>query len=283
MRKFSFLLFLCCALSISAQQHVVIDLWPDGAPTPNGLSGEEQINKQGHISNVSHPTLTVYRAAKPNGQAVIMCPGGGYSILSSLSEGHNMAWWFIHQGITFAVLKYRLPNGHHKVPLEDALQAIRILRSHASDWNIKQIGIMGASAGGHLATSAAVLYTADSRPDFQVLFYPRISLSNESGMRSSTYKNLFGGHPTKELAEYYSANLHVNANTPPAFIMHSTDDGSVPVEESINYYLELRKNKVQATMHIYPVGGHGWGFDDRFSYKQQWTQELEKWLREIKP
>lgn len=283
MKKLSLLLFLCCALNISAQQHVVIDLWPDGAPTNNGLTGDEQINDLGHIRNVSKPTLTVYRAAKPNGQAVIMCPGGGYSMLSTLNEGHDMAWWFTNQGITFAVLKYRLPNGHKEVPLDDAHQAIRILRSHSSDWNIKQIGIMGASAGGHLATTAAVCYTTETRPDFQVLFYPRVSLSSESGKKSSTYKNLFGGNPTQELAIYYSAELQVTNDTPPAFIMHSTDDNSVPVEDSINYYLALLKNKVSATMHIYPSGGHGWGFGDAFKYKQQWTQELEKWLRVIKP
>ena len=273
---------MLCAVTLSAQKSVVINIWPDGAPTSNGLSGEEVISSEGNIKNISVPTLTVYPAARPNGQAVIMCPGGGYSVLCAGTEGHDMAKWFNAQGITFAVLKYRLPNKHPEVPLEDALQAIRLLRQHASQWKIETVGIMGASAGGHLATTASVRYTADSRPDFQILLYPRISLMTDTGRKSDTHDNLLGKNPAKELEEYYSAEQHVTENTPPAFIAHSTNDNSVPIEVSIDYYLALIHKNVSASIHVYPYGGHGWGFNDAFVYKPLWTEELSKWLSELR-
>ncbi|MCE2617488.1 alpha/beta hydrolase [Phocaeicola oris] len=269
------LLFICG--SLSAQE--VIYLWSNGAPTSNGITLNEYY-KDGQVYAVSVPTLTVYPAKHPNGQAIIMCPGGGYRLLAMQHEGTDMADWFNNQGITYAVLKYRLPNLHKEVPLDDAQQAIRILRQRAAEWGIKKIGIAGASAGGHLAATAATHFTKETRPDFQIIFYGRIDLTGE-GKTSSTCKNLLGENPSQRDLEYYSNQLQVTDDTPQAFIMASTDDKSVPVENSVGYYLALRNHHVPVTMHLYPTGGHGWGYHESFVYKQDWQQELEHWLREI--
>ncbi len=267
---------------LSAQKTVELPLWPNGAPNSNELSGAEQRQNNGEVSNVTEPTLTVYPAARPNGMAIIMCPGGGYSRLAMNHEGHDMAPWLNTQGITYAVLKYRMPNGHHEVPLSDAEQAIRLLREHAAEWGVnpQRVGIMGASAGGHLAASLATLYSSDkSRPDFQILFYPVISM--QKGItHGGSRKNLLGENPSQELEQKYSLERQVSPRTPQAFIMLSSDDDVVPPINGIGYFLALRDHKVPASLHAYPIGGHGWGFRDSFTYKRQWTEELEKWLRD---
>ena len=224
-------------------------------------------------------TLTIYPAKKPNGQAIIACPGGGYAGIATTHEGHDMADWFNTQGITYAVLHYRMPYGNHEIPLSDAHQAIRYMRKHADQWNIRQIGIMGSSAGGHLASTAATHFDAETRPDFQILFYPVVTMGEYTHQGSKNL--LLGKNPSEELVKLYSNELQVNEQTPPAFIMHSSDDTAVPVQNPINYYLALCKHKVPASMHFYPTGGHGWGYNDSFPYKSQWKNELEKWLREL--
>lgn len=267
---------------LSAQKTVELPLWPNGAPNSNELSGAEQSRDNGGVSNVTEPTLTVYPAARPNGMAIIMCPGGGYSGLAMNHEGHDMAPWFNTQGITYAVLKYRMPNGHHEVPLSDAEQAIRLLREHAAEWGVnpQRVGIMGASAGGHLAASLATLYSSDkTRPDFQILFYPVISMQKGITHEGSR-RNLLGETPSQELEQKYSLERQVSPRTPQAFIMLSSDDDVVPPINGIGYFLALRDHKVPASLHAYPTGGHGWGFRDSFTYKRQWTEELEKWLRD---
>ena len=263
-----------------AQQPVELPLWPDGAPNSNGLTGGEKEVSPHRLSNVTAPTITVYRAPQPNGMAVIMCPGGGYSRLAMDHEGHDMAPWFCGQGITYIVLKYRMPNGHCEVPLSDAERAIRIVREHAGEWNInpRKIGIMGASAGGHLASTLATHYSAETRPDFQILLYPVVTmLQNTHG---GSRNELLGKSPTTEQIRHFSNELQVTSDTPQAFIVLSSDDGAVPPSNGVNYYLALQKNNVPASLHVYPTGGHGWGYRDNFKYKQQWTQELEKWLRD---
>lgn len=228
------------------------------------------------------PGITVYRPAKPNGIAIIMCPGGGYSHQAINHEGHDMASWFNSQGITYAVLKYRLPQGDPMLPLSDAEQAVRILRSHAGEWNIDpaKIGIMGASAGGHLASMLSTHYSDSlSRPDFQVLLYPVITM-DPSFTHGGSRTNLLGKEISPELEEKYSNEKQVASSTPQAFIVLSSDDRAVPPANSLSYYSALIANKVPTTMHIYPIGGHGWGFRDSFPYKREWTGELEKWLRE---
>lgn len=282
MKVISFIIGLFISTMIFAQQPIEISLWPNGMPNSNGLTGTEEDLEGGRVANVVNPSIAVYRPEKPNGMAIIMCPGGGYARLAMGHEGHDMAAWFTTQGITYIVLKYRMPNGHYEVPLSDAEQAIRIVRQHAAEWNINphRIGIMGASAGGHLAASLATLYSSqETRPDFQVLFYPVISMK-EGVTHAGSRVNLIGEKPSAELEKKYSLEQQVNAQTPQAFIMLSSDDGAVPPANSLGYYEALLKNHVPATLHAYPIGGHGWGFRDNFTYKRQWTGELEKWLRE---
>lgn len=282
MKKILLLSFLFAATMLSAQKPVELPLWPNGAPNNNELTGTEQGRNNGGVSNVTEPTLTVYPAPHPNGMAIIMCPGGGYSGLAMNHEGHDMASWFNTQGITYAVLKYRMPNGHNEVPLSDAEQAIRMVREHAAEWSVnpQRVGVMGASAGGHLAASLATLYSSDkTRPDFQILFYPVISMQ-KGVTHGGSRKNLIGENPSQELEQKYSLERQVSPRTPQAFIMLSSDDDAVPPINGIGYFLALRDHKVPASLHAYPTGGHGWGFRDNFTYKRQWTEELEKWLRE---
>lgn len=267
---------------LSAQNTFELPLWPAGAPNSNGLTGTEEDLEGGRVANVIKPSITVYKADKPNGMAIIMCPGGGYARLAMNHEGHDMAPWLNAQGITYIVLKYRMPNGHYEVPLSDAEQAIRLVRQHAKEWNIRpdRIGIMGASAGGHLAASLATLYSNnETRPDFQILFYPVISMV-PGVTHGGSRQNLLGNNPSQELEDKYTLEKQVNAHTPQAFIMLSADDGAVPPANGIHYFEALLQHQVPATLHVYPTGGHGWGFRDAFTYKRQWTGELEKWLRE---
>ena len=282
MKKILLLSFLFAATMLSAQKPVELPLWPNVAPNNNELTNSGQNHNNEWVSDVTTPTLTVYPASHPNGMAIIMCPGGGYGGLAMKHEGHDMAPWFNTQGITYAVLKYRMPNGHHEVPLSDAEQAIRMVREHAAEWGVnpQRVGIMGASAGGHLAASLATLYSSDkTRPDFQILFYPVISMQ-KGVTHGGSRKNLIGENPSQELEQKYSLERQVSPRTPQAFIMLSSDDDAVPPINGIGYFLALRDHKVPASLHAYPTGGHGWGFRDNFTYKRQWTEELEKWLRE---
>ena len=272
---------LIMTTSLCAQKPIELPLWPNGAPNSNELKGDEQEMDNGRVSNIKNPDITVYRAENPNGMAVIMCPGGGYARLAMNHEGHDMAPWFNTQGITYVVLKYRMPNGHNEVPFSDVEQAIRLVRQHAAEWNINpaKVGIMGASAGGHLASTLATHYTSkETRPDFQILLYPVITM-DANFTHAGSRENLITKNPSADLIAKYSNELQVNAQTPQAFIALSSDDKAVLPQNSINYYLALLKHNVPATKHIYPTGGHGWGFRDNFTYKRQWTDELEKWLR----
>lgn len=282
MKTIFFSILLSVATMLSAQNTFELPLWPAGAPNSNGLTGTEEDLEGGRVANVITPSITVYKADKPNGVAIIMCPGGGYARLAMNHEGHDMAPWLNAQGITYIVLKYRMPNGHYEVPLSDAEQAIRLVRQHAKEWNIRpdRIGIMGASAGGHLAASLATLYSSnETRPDFQVLFYPVISMV-PGVTHGGSRQNLLGNNPSQELEDKYTLEKQVNAHTPQSFIMLSADDGAVPPANGIHYFEALLQHQVPATLHVYPTGGHGWGFRDAFTYKRQWTGELEKWLRE---
>jgi len=257
---------------------IVVPLWPNGAPNSNGLSGDEILLENGRVSNVTNPTLTVYPAKNGNGMAIIACPGGAYIRLAMQHEGHDMAAWFNEQGITYAVLKYRMPNGHFEVPMADVLQAIRIMRQQGNQWGVvsNNIGIMGSSAGGHLASSAATHYTSnEDRPDFQILFYPAIILNKPFA------KIMFGENALDEMMDKYSNDKHVTAETPPAIIFCSADDRTTPPDHGITYFKALNAKKISATLHIYPAGMHGWGYKDSFPYKRQWTDMLEKWLRDL--
>ncbi len=277
-RKILCAVALAATLSAPAQKKVEMLLW-DKNPADTSSVKLDAIRANDFTRD---PAITVYLPQKPNGKAVIMCPGGGYGWLAIGHEGHDMAQWFNNQGIAYVVLKYRLPQGNHQIPLGDAEQAMRLVRKNAAEWGIDptKVGIMGASAGGHLASTLATHYSSkETRPDFQVLFYPVITM-DPSYTHGGSRENLIGKSPTEELQDKFSNELQVTADTPKAFIMLSSDDGAVPVKNSINYYSALLANNVRASLHAYPDGGHGWGYGDGFKYKCQWMEELEKWLRE---
>lgn len=276
LKKILSLCILTSTLSLLAQKKTEILLWDENpleqTEAKSALVRAEDFSKD--------PAITVYTPKNPTGKTILMCPGGGYSHEATGHEGHDMADWFNSQGITYAVLKYRLPYGNHEIPLSDAEQAIRLLRKYSKELGVDpgMIGIMGASAGGHLASTLATHYSSpDTRPDFQILFYPVVSMDATKTHMGSRI-NLLGENPDEELIMKYSNELHVTPDTPKAFIMLSSDDGAVPPANSIDYYNALLSNKVKASLHAFPIGGHGWGFRDRFPYKRQWTGELEKWL-----
>lgn len=265
------------------QNRVEIPLWQSRPPIGNNLSGPETDLGDGRKGNISVPSMVIYPANHPNGITVVMCPGGGYSYLATKHEGHDMASWFNSLGITFVVLQYRMPNRQCEVPISDVRQAFQLLRENAVRWNInpQHIGIMGASAGGHLAASFATLEREKGRgADFQILLYPVISM--RAGI-SHLYsrQNLLGIYPDKDLEERFSAELQVTDNTPPAFIVLSADDKAVSPTNSLLYFQSLITHQIPVSLHIYSSGGHGWGFRDDFFYKKEWTKELEKWIQEL--
>ena len=276
-----FVTSLFLILTAGAQDPTVVkNMWPNGAPTDNGLTGPERVMDM-HVSNVTQPTLTIWAAPNPNGLAVIACPGGGYTDVWNGSEGNNMAQWYMDQGITLAVLKYRLPNGHYEVPLDDVHEAMRLLKADSDKYGIKKIGVQGCSAGGHLAATAATHYsTPEQRPDFQILFYPVISLDPSISHAGSTHY-LLGENPSQALLDEYSNEKKVTPDTPPAFLMANSDDGLVPCENSIRYYEALRANGVSAALHIYPEGGHGWADHLDFVYRDAWMHDLRIWLSRL--
>lgn len=272
----------------------------------NGLSGDEDIQKSGNIGNISdNARFDLYFPKKPNGQMVVVCPGGGYVYVSTYNEGVYVADWLVSQGITVAVAKYRMPNRHWEVPLSDIHHIFRYCREHAEELGVKQIGVMGFSAGGHLAASATTLYTDDeTKPDFSILVYP-VTAFDKTPSHKGTRLNLIGPDeiwtsPEGKSAEKWLADqrLHahlvykytlgngVNTDTPPVFLAHCTDDTTVPVINSIVFYNRLVECGISAEMHIYPSGGHGWGFSsekyvekDRFGYaRPEFEASLARWL-----
>lgn len=286
-------------LNVSAQQVVPLykGVVPGSKPAPsdfkeNTITGTDGVER---ISHVITPTLTVFTPAKPNGTAVIICPGGGYGILAISKEGYDVAKKFTEVGITAFVLKYRLPNDNIMVdktlaPLQDALQAMYLVRKNASVWGIEtnKIGIMGFSAGGHLASSVSVHYNdmkVDNqenitlRPDFSILVYPVISFGTIT--HAGSVKNLLGDEPTQAQRNYFSSQNHINAQTPPAFLVHANNDGAVPVKNSLIYDENLAKFKVPVELHVYQSGGHGFGLNNTTT-KEIWFDSLKNWMQENK-
>ncbi len=245
------------------------------------------------ISKISNPTITVFRPQKPNGKAIIICPGGGYTILAFDKEGTRVAEELNRLGVTAFVLKNRLPDDSINIdkslaPLQDAQQAIRYVRSHAKDFavNKNQIGIMGFSAGGHLASTATTHFnlkadetntdTTSVRPDFAILIYPVISFDSTITHKGSR-NNLIGANAAEGKVSFFSNELHVTAQTPPSFLVHAGDDGAVPVQNSLRYYEACVKNKVPAELHLYSNGGHGFGMYNKTT-DDNWMERLKNWL-----
>ena len=282
-----------CVMTAQAQD-LTIKLWDNAtAPHSNGLSGEDKDEGQERISNTNVAELFIYEAnpAKATGQAVVICPGGGYRLLAMGHEGHQYAEWMAENGITTAVLKYRLPNTTPQVPMEDAAEALRYMREeYRGKESIKQLGIMGFSAGGHLAASTAVgclkangdtSARAALRPDFAVLFYPVIT-GNPSQMHKGSYDKLLGSDRTQELTDKWSPELVAGKDAPQTLLILSSDDATVPPINSTKFYNTLKELGVPASITILPSGGHGWGFRDSFKYKAVWQEAMLQWLNGIR-
>jgi acetyl esterase/lipase len=261
-------------------------LWPDGAP---GAQGKE-------LADI--PTVTVYLppADKANGCAVVICPGGGYAGLAMDHEGHQVARWLNDIGVAGIILQYRLgPKYHHPVPLQDAQRALRYVRAHAKEWKIDpaRVGILGFSAGGHLASTAATHFDKGDpdakdpidrlscRPDFAVLVYPVITLVGPNAHVGSR-NNLLGKNPDAKLVESLCNEKMVTADTPPTFLTHTREDKGVPAANSELFYDACKKAGVPTEIHLYDKGQHGLGLGKKDMEFAQWPSRCEEWLRKIK-
>ncbi len=274
------LLVIISGMKTQAQEEIL--LYPNGMSESNELDVSESFRDKEFIVNISTPRMYVYPALKDaaSGTAVLICPGGGYSGVSQIKEGQEIAYWFNRLGITAFVLYYRMPNGHHEIPLKDAQTALSIIHSRAKEWNIKKnkIGIMGFSAGGHLASTAGTHFTnKTNRPAFMILAYPVITM-DKNVTHGGSRTNLLGKNPTDELVRKYSNELQVTRKTPPAFVIHALDDKAVPVANSENFVKALKANKIPATLVTYEKGGHGFGMRKNGIPADNWDQELLKWL-----
>ncbi|MFN8209704.1 MAG: alpha/beta hydrolase [Bacteroidales bacterium] len=299
---FSISLLLFLATEIFAQEYH-IPLYKGVIPNSKETGQKEQVQKADIrvISNVQVPDIAVYLPVKKyaTGQAVVICPGGGYWILAYDLEGTDIARYLNSIGIAAIVLKYRLPTyGNvvepHKAPLMDAQRAIRLTRFNSSKWNIDpdKIGIMGFSAGGHLASTAGTHFdygnksSADSvermscRPDFMILMYPVISFT-DSSMHRGSRDALLGKNPDPALVKYYSSELQVKEDTPPAFIINAENDSTVPVKNSLLMYQALHDKKIPVELHIISEGDHGFGLGGKNEHVGLWTENLKRWLEWI--
>ena len=294
-----FILLLLTTLP-AISQDAQLPLWPQGVPNQVS-SAEQEVREHGDIlwiTRVQTPDISVFLPTKQHatGQAVVICPGGGYSGLAYDWEGTDIAKWLNSKGIAGIVLKYRLPSPEYQktprlVPLQDAKQAMRLVRKKASQWNINpdQIGVMGFSAGGHLASTLGThfddpeadvehgLSEISARPDFMVLVYPVVSMADGIANVGSK-RNLLGESPSQELQDNYSNELQVSEHTPPTFLVHSSDDEAVPVDNSISFYQALLKNGIACEMHLYPHGGHGYSLALDDGHLKYWPDLLAEWL-----
>lgn len=275
--------FLFASVVFAQTGPQTILLWPDGAPDANGQQEADQ------------PALTIYlpSAEKATGTAIVICPGGGYGNLAMDHEGHQVARWLNGLGIAAFILKYRhAPGYQHPTPLRDAQRALRMVRASASEWGVDEnrVGILGFSAGGHLAASTGTHFgwqdelatdaiaAFSARPDFMVLAYPVISMT-EDFMHRGSRDNLIGKDGSEELAARMSNEKQVTSDTPPTFLFHTTTDKAVPPENSVAFYMALRKAGVDAEMHIYEQGRHGVGLAPYDPALSSWPERCEDWLR----
>lgn len=271
-RKILTVMLLMMCVAGFAQKGTKMDLWPKGAPNNNGDEKDKA-------------ELTVYLpdAKKATGRAVVCCPGGGYSHLAMDHEGHQWAAFFNNQGIALIVVKYRMPHGNYKIPISDAEEAMKTVRRNAVEWHIDRnnVGIMGFSAGGHLASTIATHSKADAAPNFQILFYPVITM-DPAFTHKGSHDNFLGKDRSKKevkkLEHEYSNDIQVNRTTPRVFLALSDDDHAVPASNGFNYYSECYRHDVPASIHIYPTGGHGWGYRESFAFHYQMVFELKAWL-----
>ncbi len=287
-------------ISSALAQNQVILLWEEDPPNFRE-TGEVTIWDTSDIvrvRNVQKPDIAVFLPSKKNatGEAVVICPGGGYQILAYDWEGSDIARWLNSKGIAAIVLKYRLPVSSnniepHKSPLMDAQRALRIVRTHAAIWNLDpgKIGIMGFSAGGHLASTLSTHYDGGDpassdpvervscRPDFSILVYPVISFQDEV-THGGSKRSLLGEQPDAKLVEHFSNELQVTEDTPPAILIHSADDKGVPVQNSLLYFDAIRKHNKLSELHVYPYGGHGYSLAIGMGHLSTWPDRVIEWI-----
>ncbi|WP_221774580.1 alpha/beta hydrolase [Pelagicoccus albus] len=281
---------------------LILPLWAETPPNHQESELEETNETSGEftlIAKVQTPTIEVRKPSPANSirRAVVICPGGGYGFLAYDWEGVDIASYLNGQGITAIILKYRLPEDAsniepHKTPLLDAKRALRLAKANAEAWGYDTVGIMGFSAGGHLASTLGTHFDLgdpsqedrvekfSSRPDFMVLLYPVISMI-EGITHAGSRENLIGEAPSEDLINFYSNELQVTPETPPTFLLHSSDDETVPVANSLRFYQALLENDIETEMHLYPYGGHGYSLaigKDRLS---QWPELCARWIREV--
>ncbi|WP_231959511.1 alpha/beta hydrolase [Nonlabens sp. Hel1_33_55] len=275
-----------------------MDLWQNGIPNSKEHADYKEIPimEDGQLvktSQVTNPTLSIYKPEVANGTAVLILPGGGYKHLSMHKEGTNIAQWLNSLGITAVVLKYRLPSdaimeNRTIAPLQDAQEAMRTIRRQAADWGIesKKLGVIGFSAGGHLASTLSTHYMDEvykltdnqsCKPDFAMLIYPVITMKEEFTHQGSK-SNLIGDDPKESLVKSYSNEDQINKETPPTILIHALDDKSVPYENSVMYFDALQENNVPSEIHLYQKGGHGFGLDEN-GPSSNWPEACEQWLR----
>lgn len=294
-------LALTCLIMVSGDlfgQNKIIDIWNGKVPGSIPNSNYKQIVDSASwikMRFITRPTIRVYRAPadKNTGTAVLVCPGGGYYGISFVNEGTEVAKWLNSIGVSAIVLYYRLPDdaimkNKSIAPLQDGQEAIRIVRRRAREWGIdpQKIGIMGFSAGGHLASSVSTHFnekvynpidSTSARPNFSVLIYPVISMDSTITHMGSRV-SLLGETPSPELVKRFSNELQVSSETPPAFLVHSLDDGAVRVQNSINYALSMHKFNIPCELHIYQTGGHGYGLGKSANTESTWPEACRKWL-----
>ena len=258
LKSLTTMLLLTLSVAAFAQKGTKMELWSKGAPNDNGDEKDKA-------------ELTVYLpdAKKATGRAIVCLPGGGYTHLAMDHEGHQWATFFNNQGIALIVVKYRMPHGNREIPISDAEEAIRTVRRNAVDWHIdrKDVGIMGFSAGGHLASTIATHAKGEADPAF-----------THKGSHDAFLGTDLSKKEQKKLEYEYSNDLQVNRTTPRAFIALSDDDRAVPAANGFNYYSECYRHDVPASLHIYPTGGHGWGYRETFAFHYQMLFELKAWL-----
>jgi len=273
------LLLILYASALIAQPNTPIPLWPDGAPGAQGTADSDT------------PKITIFLPKGRNtGTGVLIFPGGSYAFLAMDHEGRQIADWLNHLGVAAFVVQYRVAPYHHPIEIDDAKRAMRYVRSHAAEFNIapERIGVWGFSAGGHLASTLGTHYDSgnpsatdpiervSSRPDFMILAYPVIDPLGGASLGS--YANLLGKDPDPALVRELSSSLHVNAQTPPTFLMAAGDDNAVSPECALNFYSALLKAGVPAELHIYESGGHGFGLGSTNPRVSSWSQRMAEWM-----
>ncbi len=255
-------------LIATAQRTFELNLWNGNAPYPTS-----------DAQDTAKVKVFLPNEKKATGRAIVICPGGAYQFLSMEAEGTDWAAWFNNQGIAAIVLKYRMPHGQTMAPISDAEEAVRLVRRNASAWHVdsRQVGIMGFSAGGHLASTIATHSKMEAKPNFQVLFYPVITMM-PGYTHQGSHDNLLGKDAHKKEEREYSNDQQVSRATPRAFIALCDDDDVVQPANGANYYMELYRHDVPASLHIYPGGGHGWGMRPSFKYHVEMLLDLKAWL-----